>query len=385
MKILTVNNWQPIDATGGAELLCHDIFNGLTARGHKITVLSAGPERYVKGYEVIPALSAMPHVNDPKKLETPLSKIRWIYTSLVNYHRAKLFIQRIRPEVAYFHNLEWITLSPLSAALNLGIKTVCHAHNHIYSDYWINRRQGVRTITKLVHADPDLKRCRMIAISHSIAKPLIDNGFPKENVVVIYNGLPEEIFQDKSDKPRERKAIFVGAISPHKGVHIAIGAIGLLKKKGIELPLDIIGRSNNPDYLEQLRTIIRENGLENLVRFLGPHPRQEVWDRMRRAEMVLVPSLCEEAFCLVAAEAMACGALPVVSDRGALPEVVANAGIVVKPSIESWAEAISRLLDMMECDRTYLIQTAVKTARDKFRLSRVVEKVEAVLLGKNHA
>jgi len=46
------------------------------------------------------------------------------------------------------------------------------------------------------------------------------------------------------------------------------------------------------------------------------------------AEVVVVPSRWAEAFGLVAAEAMAAGAAVVVSDAGALPEVVGDAGRV---------------------------------------------------------
>jgi glycosyltransferase involved in cell wall biosynthesis len=51
-----------------------------------------------------------------------------------------------------------------------------------------------------------------------------------------------------------------------------------------------------------------------------------------------------EGFGMAVAEAMACGAPVVVSDRGALPEVVGDAGIVVPPTAEALEAALADLL-----------------------------------------
>jgi glycosyltransferase involved in cell wall biosynthesis len=56
-----------------------------------------------------------------------------------------------------------------------------------------------------------------------------------------------------------------------------------------------------------------------------------------------LPSL-SEGFGLTALEAMACGAPVVVSDRGALPEVVGGAGLVVSPDPTSLRAALQRLM-----------------------------------------
>jgi glycosyltransferase involved in cell wall biosynthesis len=149
--------------------------------------------------------------------------------------------------------------------------------------------------------------------------------------------------------------------------------------------LDIVGQIADQNYRKQLESIIEKDGLEGQVSFAGQLERRELWQRMRRATMVWVPSLCEEAFGLVAAEAMACGAVAVVSNRGALPEVVGDAGIVAEPTAEAGAADAAGVLAMPEGDRATLAQAAAKRARDKFRLSKVVKQVESVLTGKNHA
>ena len=44
-------------------------------------------------------------------------------------------------------------------------------------------------------------------------------------------------------------------------------------------------------------------------------------------------------------EAMACGTATVVSNKGSLPEVVQDGGLVIEPNAESFAEAITKLIE----------------------------------------
>jgi glycosyltransferase involved in cell wall biosynthesis len=79
------------------------------------------------------------------------------------------------------------------------------------------------------------------------------------------------------------------------------------------------------------------------------------------AAVVVLPSL-EEGFGLPALEAMACGAPVVASWRGALPEVVGDAGLLVDPEDESaLAAALTRVLDG-ELDRAALARRGLARA-----------------------
>jgi glycosyltransferase involved in cell wall biosynthesis len=64
---------------------------------------------------------------------------------------------------------------------------------------------------------------------------------------------------------------------------------------------------------------------------------------MRRSSAVVVPSTYE-GFGLPALEGMACGAPVVAARRGALPEVCADASLLVEPDADSIAEGIERVL-----------------------------------------
>src|SRR5262249_10553965 len=77
----------------------------------------------------------------------------------------------------------------------------------------------------------------------------------------------------------------------------------------------------------------------------GYIPDAELVHLYNAASAFVLPSLME-GFGLPAIEAMACGAPVIVSNRGALPEVVDNAGIVFDPSDQAALErSLQRVLD----------------------------------------
>ncbi|HEX6388309.1 MAG TPA: glycosyltransferase, partial [Solirubrobacteraceae bacterium] len=69
----------------------------------------------------------------------------------------------------------------------------------------------------------------------------------------------------------------------------------------------------------------------------------ELADLMRGAAAFCLPSLAE-GYGLPALEALACGTPAIVSNRGALPEVVGDAALVVEPEVDAVTDALRRVL-----------------------------------------
>jgi alpha-1,3-rhamnosyl/mannosyltransferase len=80
------------------------------------------------------------------------------------------------------------------------------------------------------------------------------------------------------------------------------------------------------------------------VRYLGHRPPEFVARLMRTAEAVVVPSTYE-GFGLPALEGMAAGAAVVATSCGALPEVCADAALLVEPDSGAFAAAIGKALN----------------------------------------
>ena len=80
------------------------------------------------------------------------------------------------------------------------------------------------------------------------------------------------------------------------------------------------------------------------VRFSGYVAEPERKRLLSTASMLVLPSL-EEGFGIPALEAMAVGLPVIAANRGALPEVVGDGGILVDPEdVRALADAIERVL-----------------------------------------
>lgn len=127
---------------------------------------------------------------------------------------------------------------------------------------------------------------------------------------------------------------YVTFIQPrkHKGWHAIQRLAQMLYDRRPEILLRVVisGYGHGPE-LEALNTIAMN------VKFIPPTATPAEWCAWTK--ILLVPSVWEEPWGRVAAEAMANGIVPIVSNRGALSEVVGAAGIVRR--LPDWLLAAS--------------------------------------------
>lgn len=223
-------------------------------------------------------------------------------------------------------------------------------------------------------------------------------GAQPEKVSVIPCGVDPEIFRPQRQvdarealgrKQCEQLLLFVGRIEQIKGIHVLLDALGQLfaRRPGLrgEVCLVVVGGALDPgddapetEKLEELRSLVHEHRLEDVVDFIGSldQPRLATW--YAAADVCAVPSLTE-SFGLVALEAMACGT-PVVATRvGGLQTVVQEgvSGLLVPAGDgDALAEAIERVL-LDHRLRMHLAHGARERA-ERFTWSSVADSVEAL-------
>ena len=150
---------------------------------------------------------------------------------------------------------------------------------------------------------------KIISVSNFSAKILRMCGVKKEKILVSGNGINfSEI--TKFCRSFNRKffdGIFVGRISPEKGVYDLIAAWRIVASKRKEACLAIVGEG--PE-LENLKVKIQDLGLEDNVKIFGGLPDREMYKILCRSKIFVFPSRFE-GWGLAVAEALACG-LPVV-------------------------------------------------------------------------
>ncbi len=116
-----------------------------------------------------------------------------------------------------------------------------------------------------------------------------------------------------------RRIGYLGRLSPIKGVDVLATAIAELREQGEDVELVLAGdyRFSTKSDRRTVDRALAEVGTG--VERLGWVPAQDLFDRV---DVLVVPSTWAEPFGLVVAEAMAIGLPVVVSDAGALREVV---------------------------------------------------------------
>lgn len=139
---------------------------------------------------------------------------------------------------------------------------------------------------------------------------------------LIYDGVSEDfIIKDKKykDKYNEIEFLLAGTLHEGKGQHLAIKAIGELKKRGYENIKLYLAGGDPIGYSKYLKTIVNEYKIEKNVEYLG-----FVKDLKKIREKIDVELICSEAeaFGLVTIEGMLAGNMLIGSNSGATSELI---------------------------------------------------------------
>jgi glycosyltransferase involved in cell wall biosynthesis len=163
-------------------------------------------------------------------------------------------------------------------------------------------------------------------------------GADPAKITVIPGGVDERFTPDAQPPPRERPYVLTVASRTARKNLAALGETARrLARDGIDL---LVAGGDRPQFKADPPRTNEDGGLI----WLGHVPDAELPGLYAGALAFVLPSLYE-GFGLTALEAMASGTPVVVSDRGALPEVVGDAGIYVDPTDPvAIADAVERAI-----------------------------------------
>ena len=164
-----------------------------------------------------------------------------------------------------------------------------------------------------------------VAASHAVARNL-----PPGTEVIPNCYDPGSFNLNVEPLPGDRRDIVcVARLVRDKGVDILLDALALLRAKGITATATVVGEGPERSRLSDQATRL---GLKDWVIFAGAKKRDQVAAEYRRHRVAVIPSRYEEAFGIVALEAIASGCHVVASERGGLPEAVGPCGVLFDPS-----------------------------------------------------
>lgn len=205
-----------------------------------------------------------------------------------------------------------------------------------YGSSYLKLRRQTQALVN--HADA------LVTISRTSKKDILkEYSVPDSIITVSYPGVDNN-FSVKGYVHRTKIPYFlyVGSLNKAKDLSRAVRAFGLFLKK-IKKPYDfyLIGGNYWPD--PGIDATIQSLGLQRSVKKLGVVPDSLLPDYYWGATALFTTPYCE-GFCLPAAEAMSCGTPVVTVDRGAMPEIVGNGGIISKTINEDdIADALYRM------------------------------------------
>ena len=204
-----------------------------------------------------------------------------------------------------------------------------------------------------------------------VVSDYVGNIFKRSNLLtpdrikVLKNGIDYKSFvqtisQEEKRALREKYKIqqdditimFCGRTVKEKGIKELLLAFKNMKNRD-NCKVVIVGNSNfanevQTEYDKQLKEIAKE--VNDKVIFTGFIPNKELYKIHQIADIAVVPSRFEEAFCLVVVEAMASGLPVITTDSGAIPEIVDDTCAFMIKRDEELIQNMTEKLELLSQD-----------------------------------
>lgn len=195
---------------------------------------------------------------------------------------------------------------------------------------------------------------------------------------VIGNGIDASGIAPSSSPADETLSIgYIGAVAPHKGVHVVVEALRQARLPKARLTL--FGVITQPYFGDLLKVVEKIDNLE--FRAYGGFDPADLPALLGGVDIVVVPSMWWETYSIVIREALACG-IPVIASRlGALPEAVRHGenGLLFHPGSSLELATMLQLLDSNR-DQLDALRSGIRTS-DWISVEEKTRQLQTVLDG----
>ena len=192
-----------------------------------------------------------------------------------------------------------------------------------------------------------------LCVSSYIRDLVLAMGFPEQRTRVHYIGVDCEAIRSRDPGEETPTILHVARLVEFKGTRYLIRAFAAVAAARPQIRLVIIG---DGPLNRRLRALARSLGLAERVVFLGARPHAEVLGWMRKAAMLVLPSVLTatrrtEGLGMVLLEAAASGVPVIGSRQGGIPEAVIDGRtgfLVPERDADALARRMLELLDDSE-------------------------------------
>jgi glycosyltransferase involved in cell wall biosynthesis len=300
-------------------------------------------------------------------------------------------IRADRIDVAHLHNL--VTYPTAIREASKGTRIILHMHCE-----WLSQIPRALALEFVEPVD------QLIACSQYLADRINNHLNDAEKICqILPNGVDIDHFSPAApvtaQEANRKEILFVGRISPEKGIHDLLEAFNLVQRSIPQASLRIVGpysptpiqfiaqATDDPreaalkhwyeaDYLTTLKKMAGDR-LGNSIIFHGNVPHSELPKFYREATVLANPSI-SESFGMSLIEALSCGCPVICSNAGGMPEVVEHGktGYLVNVGDPvGLADALIEILNSRR-QRMAMSQNSRSVAASKYSWARIADDLD---------
>lgn len=389
MKILHVNN--NFHFLGGTEQYLYNICHELNQLGYRNTVIHGSPhniayENTAEKHYPIPFLDDF-----NTRLKTELM---WQVKSIVdnedpdivylhNIHNPYVVevLTELKPVVKYVHDHESYCPKGIRIVNNSlcsnSLSLRCTINAFRGNGYRCMGRRGepfkilIKIKQMLMNKRAHRNVKQFVVASNHMKSNLLMQGYQDNKIAVIpyFTEIPDDVITEN----QQNNILFVGRISPEKGLDFFIDSLVLLEA---DFRFIIVGEGR-PDYVDMLHNKVREKKLEAKVDFSGWVDNRHIGEYFAKSAFLVVPSIWPEPFGMVGIEAMA-HSRPVISfNVGGISEWLEDdktGFLIERMDIRGFAQKMNLLLRDKALRREFG-QNAYKRASIIFNKTNHIQKL----------
>lgn len=231
--------------------------------------------------------------------------------------RIKNQIEHIEPDLVHAHGTEY---AYGLSAINCGYPSMISIQGVINEYYKVDK--SFRNLLVSHYELDQIKRCKYFACRTKFDAGFVKAHNPGAEIFTLQEAV-NNVYFEEIWRPNDSKTIlFVGAICKRKGVEVLLRSLPFVQKYIPDFSLCLIGNGSH-DYLNYLKKLSVDLGVEGNVKFLGFKTAREIADWHIKSRMLVLPTYADNSPNSVF-EAMVSG-LPVISTSvGGLTSIIEN-------------------------------------------------------------
>lgn len=292
MQILILN-WRDTKnpSSGGAEILTHEIAKRWVSWGHNVIQFSSAfpgckPEETIDGVKII---------------RRGRPDVRSVFASV--HFQAFWYYQKeckgcIDVVVDEIHGIPFFTPWYVRERK---VVLICEVAGELWKKVFGPFFGAIGEKVEKLYLRNVYRKIPCLTISVSTEQDLVRYGVLENNITILPMGITAPKHFRLGGKETKPTVIFVGRLTPQKGIEDAISAFREIKRKLPGAQFWIVGRGDE-GYVRVLKKLCRKFGIYKNIRFFGFVSESKKFELMAKSHVLIHPSL-REGFGLTIPEA----------------------------------------------------------------------------------